>query len=101
MHVLAMEISLHLPYVRSLKGKRAVRQSLVAKLVKYFSLSVRETDLQEISQKLVLAAAFVCLTPGEGEEYAQQIEDFLYRFSLEEACEVQSLVWDILAVFNA
>ena len=66
MYILALEVALSLPYARSLKAKRAVRQSLLTKLARQFSLSARETDLQEVSQELVVSAAFVCLTQAEG-----------------------------------
>jgi uncharacterized protein YlxP (DUF503 family) len=100
MHILAMEISLYIPYAHSLKDKRRVRQSLMAKLSKHFSLSVRESDMQELSQKLVLSAALVCLTPGEGENEVQKIQDYLYQFTLEESCEVQDFLWDMIDVFH-
>lgn len=100
MHILAMEICLYLPYVHSLKEKRRIRQSLMAKLSRSFSLSVRETEMQELSQKLVLSAALVCLTPGEADLEAQRIQDYLYQFSIEESCEVHDFIWDTIDVFN-
>lgn len=100
MHILAMEICLYLPYAHSLKDKRRVRQSLMAKLSRAFSLSLRETDMQELSRKLVLSAALVCITPGEADLEVQRIQDYLYQFSIEESCEVQDFLWDIIDVFT-
>lgn len=95
MQVLAIEMVLDLPYAHSLKDKRAVRQSLMSKLKKNFSVSVRETDLQDVFNKLNLSVAFVCLSEAEGQEYSQRIQDFLYEFSLNNSCDIQNLIWDI------
>ncbi len=100
MLILAIEISLNLPDARSLKDKRSIRQSLTAKLKKNFALSVRESDLQDNIRELVLAAAFVCLSTSEGEQYVRQIQDFLYEFSLSKSCQIQSFDWDIVDVFS-
>ena len=100
MRILAIEIRLNLPYAHSLKDKRRVRQSLMAKLKKRFSLSVRETDLQDAVQDLNLSAAFVCLTGAEGQQYVQVIQDCVYDFCLSESCLIQSFYWDIVDVFN-
>nr|WP_276931978.1 DUF503 domain-containing protein [Globicatella sulfidifaciens] len=98
MLVLVMEISIKLPYANSLKDKRSIRQSLVSQLKKGFSVSVRETVHQEEYQQLHLSLALVCLSEGEGEQYAQRIEDFLYDFTLNKSCELQEVNWDILVV---
>ncbi|UPQ85117.2 DUF503 domain-containing protein [Ignavigranum ruoffiae] len=84
----------------SLKDKRAVRQSLMAKLKKDFSLSVRETDLQDSVQQLVVSATFVCLNESEGEEYILKIQDFVYGFTLDRSCVLRSLTWDVVDVWN-
>lgn len=95
MFILAMEIQLSLPYAQSLKDKRAIRQSLMTKLKNKFSVSVRETKLQDNIQELFLSTAFVCLTATEGEQYAQQIEYFVDGFSLTESCIIKNIFWDI------
>ena len=98
MLVLVIEITIKLPYANSLKDKRSIRQSLVSQLKKGFSVSVRETALQEDYQQLHLSLALVCLSELEGEQYAQRIEDFLYDFTLDKSCELQNVIWDILVV---
>ncbi|UPQ85113.1 DUF503 domain-containing protein [Ignavigranum ruoffiae] len=100
MNILAIEICLELPFSASLKDKRAVRQSLVAKLKKDYSLSVRETYLQDSVQQLVVSAAFVCLNESEGEKYIQKIQDFVYGFTLDRSCVLRSLTWDVVDVWN-
>lgn len=66
----------------------------MSKLKRNFSLSVRESDLSDVFNQLMLSAAFVCLTEREGQDYVQTIQDFIYNFSLNNSCDIQSFVWD-------
>ena len=91
-----MEINLYLPFAHSLKDKRAIRQSLIAKLKRNFSLSVRETGSQDDIGSLIVSAAFVCLSEIEGRDYAQNIQDYLEEFILNHSCELRSFEWDLL-----
>lgn len=100
MNILAIEIYLELPFACSLKDKRAVRQSLMAKLKRDFSLSVRETALQDSIQHLMLSAAFICLSDSEGEEYVQRIQAFVEDFSLNKSCLLRHLSWDIVNIWQ-
>lgn len=98
MFILAIEIFILLPYTHSLKEKRSVKQSLMARLKKDFSMSVRETAYQDEIQSLVLSTAFVCLNPSEGQDYFQKIQDFLYEFSMKKSCEVREFKCEVIKV---
>lgn len=52
-----MTVRLHLPHVHSLKEKRMVLQSLIARIQNKFHLSVIEADEQDIHQVAVIAVA--------------------------------------------
>lgn len=96
MIILAMEINLYLPFAQSLKDKRAIRQSLISKLKRNFSLSVRETGSQDDIGSLLVSAAFVCLSETEGRNYIQSIQDYIDEFTLNHSCELRSFEWDLL-----
>lgn len=53
-------LTLHLPGNGSLKGKRSVVKSILARLHNEFNLSVAEVDAQDVWQKAVLG--LVCIS---------------------------------------
>ena len=53
MMILTITIKLHAPWVHSLKEKRMVVKSLLAKLQNKFNVSVAELDEQDIHQVIV------------------------------------------------
>ncbi len=58
MRIGAATISLYAPWVRSLKEKRMVVQSLTTRVRGRFNVSVAEVDAQDLHQTIVLG--FVC-----------------------------------------
>ncbi|MHC1578755.1 MAG: DUF503 domain-containing protein [Dehalococcoidia bacterium] len=59
MHVSVCEIELRLPENHSLKGKRQVIQSMIARLQNKFKVSVAEVDSQDLWQLATLGVACV------------------------------------------
>lgn len=59
MIVFTLEVTLHAPYVHSLKEKRMILRSIIAKLRNTFNISVAEIAEQDIHQILVLGIAGV------------------------------------------
>ena len=59
MIVFTLEVTLHAPYVHSLKEKRMILLSIIAKLRNTFNISVAEIAEQDIHQILVLGIAGV------------------------------------------
>lgn len=57
MLIATVKIKIHLPWVHSLKEKRMVVKSLIAKLGNKFNVSVAEVDEQDIHQIAVIGVA--------------------------------------------
>lgn len=59
MHIGVCKIKLYLPESRSLKEKRRVLKSLIARLKNKFNISVAEVDALDIHQSAVIGAVSV------------------------------------------
>ena len=59
MRIAAMTFRLHAPWVHSLKEKRMIVKSLIAKLQNRFHVSAAETDEQDIHQIIVIGIAAI------------------------------------------
>ena len=59
MRIAAMTFRLHAPWVHTLKEKRMVVKSLIAKLQNRFHVSVAETDEQDTHQIIVIGVAAI------------------------------------------
>lgn len=57
MLIATVKIKIHLPWVHSLKEKRMVVKSLIAKLGNKFNVSVAEIDEQDVHQIAVIGVA--------------------------------------------
>ena len=55
----ALELDLYLPEVRSLKEKRSVLKSLLARLRNTFNVAAAEVDKQDVGQSAVIGVATV------------------------------------------
>ncbi len=75
MRVLIIEAIIHLPWCRSLKDKRRVRQGLIDRLVRRHRVSVKEVDCQDIWQTLCLGIAAVVIS----ESAAQPLEESIHE----------------------
>lgn len=84
MLVLTLRITLHAPWVHSLKEKRMVVKSLVAKLRNKFNASVSEIDQQDIHQTAVIGIAAIAASQAQ----ADSIADAVLRF-VEENTEAE------------
>ena len=78
---MSAKLKLYIPQAASLKDKRQVCQSLVAKMKQKFNASVAEVDTQDLHQTLTLGAAVVS---GNGKHARQMIVE-LVRFAEENA----------------
>ena len=59
MKIAAMTFRLHAPWVHSLKEKRMIVKSLIAKLQNKFHVSAAEVDEQDIHQIIVIGIASI------------------------------------------
>ena len=81
MITLSAKLKLYILSATSLKDKRQVRQSLIAKARTKFNVSIAEVDTQDIHQTLTLGIAIVS---ADG-KHARQMFDEIVRFVEENA----------------
>lgn len=81
-----MTFRLHAPWVHSLKEKRMIVKSIIAKLQNKFHVSAAEVEEQDTHQIIVIGVASII--PDQG--YADSLMDEISRF-VEENCEAQIL----------
>ena len=81
-----MTFQLHAPWVHSLKEKRMIVKSLVARLQNKFHVSAAEIDEQDIHQIIVIGVA--AITPNNA--MADSLMDEISQF-VEENCEAEIL----------
>ena len=86
MNIAAMTFKLHAPWVHSLKEKRMIVKSLVAKLKNKFHVSAAEIDEQDTLQIIVIGVA--AIVPHNA--YADSLMDEISLF-VEENCEAEIL----------
>ena len=86
MNIAAMTFKLHAPWVHSLKEKRMIVKSLVAKLKNKFHVSAAEIDEQDTLQIIVIGVA--AIVPHNA--FADSLMDEMSLF-VEENCEAEIL----------
>lgn len=86
MRIAAMTFRLHAPWVHSLKEKRMIVKSLVAKLQNRFHVSAAEVDEQDVHQIIVIGVA--AIVPHNA--MADSLMDDISRF-MEESTEAEIL----------
>ena len=86
MKVLTIEVKLYASWVQSLKEKRMVIKSLVAKLINKFHVSVAEIDAQDVHKTIVIGIAVIV----DSQKRADQMEECIVNF-IEDSTEAQIL----------
>ena len=86
MKIAAMTFKLYAPWVHSLKEKRMIIKSLVAKLQNRFHVSVAEIDEQDTHQIIVISVAAIVPHNAMAESLMDEISVFV-----EENCEAEIL----------
>ncbi len=77
MYIGSARLTLRLPGNDSLKGKRHVAKSLVARLRQRYNLSISEVDTQDAWQTLVLGVACVGMNGGIAESTLDKVIAFI------------------------
>lgn len=77
MKIVLITIKLYLPWAHSLKDKRAVAKSLLARLHNTFNVSAAETEAQDITQTLVIGVAAIVAGAAKAHSLAARIERFI------------------------
>ncbi len=70
-------ITLSAPWVRSLKEKRSIVKSLVAKLKNSFNISAAEVEAQDVHITIVLGIAIIALSKAQAESTLDNILNFV------------------------
>ena len=86
MKIAAMTFKLYAPWVHSLKEKRMIVKSLVARLQNKFHVSVAEVDEQDIHQIIVIGVAAIVPYNAMADSMMDEISQFV-----EENCEAEIL----------
>lgn len=72
-----MTFRLHAPWVHSLKEKRMIVKSLVAKLQNKFHMSVAEIDEQDVHQFIVIGVASIVPHNAMADSLMDEISSFV------------------------
>lgn len=84
----AATIKIYAPWVHSLKEKRMVVKSLIAKTKNKFNVSIAEVDAQDIHQTIVLGLACVTGTVSHADSMIDSILTFIDENADAEIIEV-------------
>ena len=77
MKILAMTFKLHAPWLNSLKDKRMIVKSLVAKLQNKFHVSAAEVDKQDTHHIIVIGVAAIVPHNAIADSIMNEITDFI------------------------
>ena len=77
MRIAVMTFRLHAPWVHSLKGKRMIVKSIIAKLQNKFHVSAAETDEQDIHQIIVIGVAAIVPDNAIADSLMEKISRFV------------------------
>jgi len=77
MKIAVMTFRLHAPWVHSLKEKRMIVKSLIAKLQNKFHVSAAEVDEQDIHQIIVLGVAGIIPHNAFADSLMEEISRFI------------------------
>ena len=86
MNIAVMTFRLHAPWVHSLKEKRMIVRSIVAKLQNRFHVSAAEVDEQDVHQIAVIGVAAIVPHNAMADSLMDEISLFV-----EENCEAEIL----------
>lgn len=77
MYVLYGHADIYLPYARSLKDKRQVLQSIIARIRKRFNISIAEVDFNDVWQRGKLGFSAVAAKYSEAELFLSAVQEVL------------------------
>ena len=83
----SLQIKLYAPWVHSLKEKRMIVRSLVAKIRQSFNVSVHEIDAHDIHQQIVLGITTGSNSTAQLQSVLDQVVNFIesnYETSIDE-----------------
>ena len=84
-----LELKLYAPWVSSLKEKRMVVKSLVAKTKNKFNVSIAEVDEQDTHQTIILGIACVAGTVSQSDSIIDHVIAFVENSSEAEILNIE------------
>ncbi|MBP2665309.1 MAG: hypothetical protein H6Q76_289 [Firmicutes bacterium] len=84
-----LELKLHAPWVSSLKEKRMVVKSIIAKTKNKFNVSIAEVDEQDTHQTIILGIACVAGTVSQSDSILDHVIAFIDNSSEAEIVHVE------------
>ncbi len=88
MHIAVLTVTLYAPFVHTLKEKRTVVKSLLAKLSK-FNVSAVESDAQDVHKTAVLAIAALAGSTAQADSIMDTILNFIEQNTEAQITDVQ------------
>ena len=88
MKILAMTFRLYAPWVHSLKEKRMIVKSLIAKLQNRFRVSAAEVDEQDTHQFIVIGVAAIVPHNAMADRLVNEITQFIEESTEAEIIDV-------------
>ena len=77
MKIAAVTIRLYAPWVHSLKEKRMIVKSLVAKIQNQFHVSAAEVEGQDVHQTIVIGVASIVPHAARADQFAEELVRFV------------------------
>lgn len=77
MNVLLLTIQIDIPWVNSLKEKRSIIKSLIAKLQNQFNASVVESDTQDLHKTITISIAIITFNSAQMDHYQEEIISYI------------------------
>ena len=77
MKIAVLKIRLYAPWVHSLKEKRMIIKSLLAKIRNKFQVSAAEVEEQDVHQILVIGVAAIVPNSAQADSLMDEIVDFV------------------------
>jgi len=84
-----LELKLYAPWVSSLKEKRMVVKSIVAKTKNKFNVSIAEVDEQDTHQTIILGIACVAGTVSQSDSILDHVINFIESSSEAEIVNIE------------
>ncbi len=84
-----LELKLYAPWVSSLKEKRMVVKSIVAKTKNKFNVSIAEVDEQDTHQTIILGIACVAGTISQSDSILDHVINFIEGSSEAEIVNIE------------
>jgi uncharacterized protein len=83
------EIKLYAPWVGSLKDKRMLVKSIIAKTQNKFNVSIAEVDEQDTHQTIILGIACVAATVRQSDSIIEHVIAFIESSTEAELLDIQ------------